>query len=189
MTYGLILAGSGLLFLGLTLEADTPTSYLLPVFLIMGHGMGATMAPMTAAVMNAVGAQRAGLGSAMTNTSREVGGVLGIALLGTVLTTQLKDAFVPAVAKLGLTASQASAIGAAAGHGDIEPSLLTGLSPEQITGIQAAFVSSFMDGFHTALVIGGTVLLVAAIVANRFIPGRETVAEVHAASDAVAVAH
>jgi hypothetical protein len=46
-----------------------------------------------------------------------------------------------------------------------------------------------MDGFHTALVIGGTVLLVAAIVANRFIPGRETVAEVHAASDAVAVAH
>ena len=169
-------------------KADTPTAYLLPVFLVMGHGMGATMAPMTAAVMNAVGAQRAGLGSAMTNTSREVGGVLGIALLGTVLTTQLKDAFVPAVASLGLSAEQATAIGTAAGHGEITPSLLVGLSPDQIAGVQAAFVSSFMDGFHTALVIGGTVLLLAAIVANRFIPGRDTVAESHAASDAVAVA-
>ena len=96
MTYGLLLAGGGLLLLGLTLQADTPYRYLLPVFVVMGHGMGATMAPMTAAVMNAVGPQRAGLGSAMTNTSREVGGVFGIALLGTVLTTKLKTSFVPA---------------------------------------------------------------------------------------------
>jgi EmrB/QacA subfamily drug resistance transporter len=189
MTYGLILAGGGLLFLGLTLQADTPTAYLLPVFLIMGHGMGATMAPMTAAVMNAVGAERAGLGSAMTNTSREVGGVLGIALLGTVLTTQLKNAFVPAVATLGLSGDQASAISAAAGHGQVDPSLLVGLSPEQVAGVQTAFVDAFMGGFHTALIIGGTVLLLAAIVANRFIPGRETVAASHAAGDAVAVAH
>ncbi len=187
MTYGLILAGGGLLLLGLTLQADTPTAYLLPIFLIMGHGMGATMAPMTAAVMNAVGAQRAGLGSAMTNTSREVGGVLGIALLGTVLTTQLKDAFVPAVAGLGLTAEQAAGIGAAAGHGQIEVPLLLGLSPEQIVGVQQAFESAFMDGFHTALVIGGLVLLTAAVIANRFIPGREAL-PVRAPGDAVAVA-
>src|SRR5204863_94655 len=75
---------------------------LFPIYLAMGIGLGATMAPMTAAVMNSVGPQRAGLGSAMTNTSREVGGVLGIALLGAILTTELKSAFAPAVAGLGL---------------------------------------------------------------------------------------
>ena len=85
MTYGLVLAGGGLALLGLLLTPTTSYWVLFPIFLAMGHGMGATMAPMTAAVMNSVGRERAGLGSAMTNTSREVGGVLGIAVLGAIL--------------------------------------------------------------------------------------------------------
>jgi MFS family permease len=107
MTFGLLLTGIGLVLLGVLL---TPTSsywvVLFPIYLAMGIGLGATMAPMTAAVMNSVGPQRAGLGSAMTNTSREVGGVLGIALLGAILTTELKSAFAPAVTGLGLNPQQ-----------------------------------------------------------------------------------
>lgn len=186
MTYGLTLAGGGLLLLGLTLQADSSYLYMLPIFVIMGHGMGATMAPMTAAVMNAVGPQRAGLGSAMTNTSREVGGVLGIAVLGTILTTRLKDAFVPAVAGLGIPRDQVAAIGAAASHGNLSPAVLAGLTPEQQAGVAQAFASSFMSGFHTALILGGSVLVVAALVANRFIPGRETIAQHHADAEALA---
>jgi len=174
MTYGLVLAGGGLLLLGLFLQPETSFWAMLPVFVMMGHGMGATMAPMTAAVMNAVGPQRAGLGSAMTNTSREVGGVFGIALLGTILTTQLKSSLTPALTSLGLGATQQAAIAASAGHGTLEPSVLAGLSPAQVAGVQQAFASSFMDGFHVALIVGGAVLLVAAVVANRFIPGRHT---------------
>ncbi len=104
MTYGLVLAGGGLLILGLFLQPDTPYWVLAPIYAIMGHGMGSTLPPMTAAVMNSVGPQRAGLGSAMTNTSREVGGVLGIALLGTILTTRLQSALTPLLAGIGLTA-------------------------------------------------------------------------------------
>ena len=175
MTYGLLLAGGGLLLLGLTLQPHSSYWYMLPVFAMMGHGMGATMAPMTAAVMNAVGHQRAGLGSAMTNTSREVGGVFGIALLGTILTTKLKSSLAPALASLGLSAQARAAIGAAAGHGRIDPSLLRSLSPGEAAAVGRAFADSFMAGFHTALVVGAAVLLVAAVVANRFIPGREAV--------------
>ena len=173
MTYGLLLAGGGLLLLGLTLRSDSSYLYMLPIFVAMGHGMGATMAPMTAAVMNAVGPARAGLGSAMTNTSREVGGVLGIALLGTILTTRLSSALAPALATLGLPAAQAGAIGEAASHGRIDPVLLAGLSPGQQDAIARAFSGAFMDGFHTALAVGGAVLLVAAVVAFRYIPGRD----------------
>ena len=76
MTYGLTMASAGLL--GLTLITPTTPFWMIGVlFVMMGHGLGATMAPMTAAVMGSVGPQRAGLGSAMTNTSREVGGVVG----------------------------------------------------------------------------------------------------------------
>ena len=170
MTYGLILAGTGLLLLS-RLSVDTSYALMWPVFVIMGHGMGATMAPMTAAVMNSVGPQRAGLGSAMTNTSREIGGVLGIALLGTILTTKLKSSLAPALAGLGLSAQQQAAVASSAGHGELVVHGL-GLSPAQETAVKAAFGQSFLDGFQIALLVGGLVLIVAAIVANRFIPGR-----------------
>jgi len=170
MTYGLVLAGGGLLLLGLTIKIDTSYWYLLPIFAVMGHGIGATMAPMTAAVMNAVGPQRAGLGSAMTNTSREIGGVLGIALLGALLTTQLKNVFLPALAKFGLPPAQQAAIGTAAGQGEFGPSLLRGLPPAVQAGIGQAFGQAFMDGFRLALLVGGSVLLAGAVVAFRWIP-------------------
>jgi EmrB/QacA subfamily drug resistance transporter len=172
MTYGLVLAGGGLLLLGATLTVNSSYWYLLPIFMMMGHGMGATMAPMTAAVMNSVGAQRAGLGSAMTNTSREVGGVLGIALLGTILTTQLKSTLGPALTGLGLSAQQQAVIAGAAGHGQLDVTGL-GLTASQVQAVGAAYSEAFMSGFHLALLFAGTVLLVAAVVANRFIPGRD----------------
>ena len=170
MTFGLALAGAGLLLMSRITEA-TPYWVLVPLFVMMGVGLGATMAPMTAAVMNAVGPQRAGLGSAMTNTSREVGGVFGIALLGTILTTQLSSTLRPALAGLRLPPSQASAIEAAAGHGRLDPRLLGALPPDQVARVHAAFNDAFLSGFRVALVVAAVVLFLAAVVANRFIPG------------------
>jgi EmrB/QacA subfamily drug resistance transporter len=186
MTWGMLLAGGGLLLLGILLTPTTPYLVMLPIFFAMGHGMGATMAPMTAAVMNSVGRERAGLGSAMTNTSREVGGVLGIAVLGAILTSQLKGSFAPAIAKLGLSTDQLQRIGENAQHGIFDPASLAslGLSQGQIGAVVAAFRDAFMQGFRPALLFAGTVLLVAAFVSNRYIPGRETIAEHHAAADA-----
>ena len=163
MTYGLILSGAGLLFFGTQLQVDTSYWLIAPVFIIMGHGMASVMAPMTAAVMNAVGPQRAGLGSAMTNTSREVGGVFGIALLGTILTTKLKSSLTTSLVGLGLTSTQQSAI-AIGGRARDARSLTVlqslGLTATQHTAVVSAFDSAFMDGFHVALFVAGTVLVV-----------------------------
>jgi hypothetical protein len=122
------------------------------LFVAMGNGIGSTMAPMTAAVMGAVGPQRAGLGSAMTNTSREVGGVLGIALLGTVLFDRLGAVLVPKLSELGLSAPQASSIAEAASHGFVSRGELAalGLSAEQTEGFATAFREAYMSGFHLA---------------------------------------
>jgi EmrB/QacA subfamily drug resistance transporter len=171
MTYGLILAGSGLIALS-RLTPDTPYWVMGLLFAIMGHGMASTMAPMTAAVMNAVGPQRAGLGSATTNSSREVGGVFGIALLGTILFTRLESVLGPSLAGLGLSRQQQAAITSAAGHGQLDLSAL-GLDPEQAAAVGRAFGDAFLSGFRLALVVAGLALLAAALVANRFIPGRD----------------
>ncbi|MGA9161399.1 MAG: MFS transporter [Actinomycetota bacterium] len=183
MTFGLLMAGAGLLLLS-RLSVDTPYLWMLPVFVMMGIGIGATMAPMTAAVMNAVGPERAGLGSATTNTAREVGGVFGIALLGTILTTRLNTVLAPALGALGLPVSAQTAIEATAGHGTLDPSQLAALPPEQQGAVVAAFRASWMSGFRVSLLVAGLVLLVAAVVANRFIPGRAHAREVTAAARA-----
>ena len=177
MTFGLLLAGTGLLLLS-RISIETPYLLMAPVFAIMGIGIGATMAPMTAAVMNAVGPERAGLGSATTNTSREVGGVFGIALLGTILTTRLGSVLSPALASLGLAPDSQAAVEATAGHGILDPKVLGALPQDQQGAVVEAFRVSWMSGFRLSLVVAGAVLLVAAIVANRFIPGREHAREV-----------
>jgi EmrB/QacA subfamily drug resistance transporter len=177
MTFGLLLAGSGLLILS-RISIETPYLLMAPVFAIMGIGIGSTMAPMTAAVMNAVGPERAGLGSATTNSAREVGGVFGIALLGTILTTKLNAALAPALGGLGLAPATQTAIEATASHGTLDPSQLAELPVDQSAAVVAAFRDSWMIGFRVSLVVAGLVLLVAAVVANRFIPGRAHAREV-----------
>jgi DHA2 family multidrug resistance protein-like MFS transporter len=148
MTYGLVLVGSGMLAMT-QVTPETPYGVLAIVFAVMGHGMGSTMAPMTAAVMGAVGAERAGLGSAMTNTSREVGGVLGVAALGTIAFAQVASAIGPLLAGSGLDPAQQEAIAEV-----------------------------------------GLVLLTAALVANRFIPGRAATREARLAdAEPVAAGH
>lgn len=185
MTIGLALAGSGLLLLT---QVGTNTSFaiVLPIFMMMGLGMGSTMTPMTAAVMNAVGPARAGLGSAMTNTSREVGGVFGIALLGTLLTTKLKSSLTGAVASLGLPAGLRDSIVELAGHGR-DPGSLPGLGARE-ADVRAAFQSSFVSGFHLAVLIAGVVLLAAALISYRFIPSGAPQREMHEGASAEAVA-
>ena len=118
----------------------------------------------------------------MTNTSREVGGVLGIAILGAILSSQIRTAFAPAIAKLGLTAEQVQTVAATAQHGEVSTA---GFPAGQAAAIKSAFDSAFMQGFRPALLFAGAVLLIAAFVSNRLIPGRDTIAEHHASADAI----
>ncbi|HZQ83161.1 MAG TPA: MFS transporter [Gaiellaceae bacterium] len=58
---------------------------ILPGLLIGGIGMGSTMTPLTAAAMSAVSADKAGVGSAVLNSARQVGGSVGIAVMGAIV--------------------------------------------------------------------------------------------------------
>jgi catechol 2,3-dioxygenase-like lactoylglutathione lyase family enzyme len=95
---------------------------------------------------------------------------LGIAVLGAILTTKLRNAFVPALAGLGLSPQQAATVGAAAGQGDVSREALRGIPPHVQEQIFRAFSTSFMDGFRLALLFGGAVLLLGAVIAFVWIP-------------------
>ena len=83
MALGLVVvaAGFGLLT---TLSPDTPYLLIAVAFAVLGAGMSVTAAPATGEIMTSVPLSKAGVGSAVNDTTRELGGALGIALLGSI---------------------------------------------------------------------------------------------------------
>jgi EmrB/QacA subfamily drug resistance transporter len=98
MTAGMVLIGLQLLYFS-TLGVEADFWSLLPAFLVGGAGMALTMTPSAAAAVRAVPTDKAGVGSAVINSSRQVGGALGIALMGAIVAASVdgpptREAFV-----------------------------------------------------------------------------------------------
>lgn len=109
MLAGLVLGGLGLLALSLV-GATTRYAALGPLLVAVGFGTSFAMPAMTAAVMEAASAERAGIASGVLNASRQVGGVLGVALLGALVGGGRP--FVPGLRAAGLLAGGAFFFGA-----------------------------------------------------------------------------
>jgi DHA2 family methylenomycin A resistance protein-like MFS transporter len=88
MVAGMTLLTGSLLLFG-TLDAQSSFWNILPGLVVGGVGMGITMAPTTAAAMGSVPVDKAGVGSAVINSMRQVGGSLGIAIMGTLVATHI----------------------------------------------------------------------------------------------------
>src|SRR5687768_4082904 len=89
LTTGLSLVTAGILLMTSRVSTTTNWRTLLPGLLVTGTGMGMTFAPMTAAAMSQVPPRISGSASGILNTSRNVGQLLGIAVLGSVLQSRL----------------------------------------------------------------------------------------------------
>ena len=87
MTVGMVLLGVQLLYLS-QLGSDASFWNLLPGFFVGGVGMAMTMTPTVAAATRAVPVEKSGVGSAVLNAMRQVGGSLGIALMGAIVAAQ-----------------------------------------------------------------------------------------------------
>ena len=142
---GLIISALGLLVMG----GVTPTtSYLLIGlgFILMGFGNGQTTAPSTTLIMASVPRAKSGVGSAVNDLSRELGGALGIAVLGSIMSSVYRGR-IAGNAGPALAAKAGSTIDATlqAAHG----------SPQ----LQHAAQVTFAQGFGVAMLLGTGVLL------------------------------
>jgi DHA2 family methylenomycin A resistance protein-like MFS transporter len=105
MLVGLCLGGAGLLALALVVGGDAAYALLLVPSVAVGLGMSLTVPAATAAVMEAAPAERGGLASGTINAARQVGGVIGVALLGTLVAGPA--AFIPGL-RVGLAVAAAA---------------------------------------------------------------------------------
>jgi DHA2 family multidrug resistance protein-like MFS transporter len=161
-TVGLLMVAAGLAG-WLFIETSTPIWVVGALFFVMGVGMANVMPPATEAIMASLPREKAGVGSAVSNTIRQVGGALGVAALGAILSSVYRDNLVstaPAVAKASIAGAYAVT--------------------ERAGGGGAALIESanqaFMTGVHYAA-FGSTIFaLLGALVAVLYLPGKRPAA-------------
>ncbi|MFD0273133.1 MFS transporter [Kitasatospora sp. NPDC127111] len=174
LVLGLLLCAAGLGGLSLYGDQARYPEYLWTLF-TMGLGMGMTFTPVSIAVLQRVTPARTGMASATINTLRELGGVVGVAALGAVLTHRLTGTLTDSLARLGVppgTAGRAAdaLAGAGAGHGG--PTGPGGAGASLTGPVQAAVDGAFVDGVHLAVRCGAaglaaTAALVAVLLLRR----------------------
>ncbi len=154
-----------------TIDAGTSYAHIWPPLVLAGVGMSLVMTPMTAAVMGAVPRERAGMASATSNASREVGGVFGIALLGAIVTHIFSRDLGRSIAALHLPPALKDVIVTRASHG-AEQAAATALPPG-VNGaaLHAAAGASFVAGMHAAMVVAAVALAAGSLAAAIFVHG------------------
>ncbi len=110
MGTGLVIVAISLVALAF-LQIDTPLWMILVVFFLFGFGMGNVIAPGSTVLQNVLPLARAGAGSAVQNTVRQVAGALGVAIIGTVLATQYASNLSTALASSPVPVDPAAARG------------------------------------------------------------------------------
>jgi len=152
-----------------TNDASTPYSVIATAMILMGFGLGSAAAPATESILASVPREKAGVGSAVNDTTREIGGTLGVAVLGSIMASvyggQILDALSGTPLPAGLRAAAGDSLAAALQiAGDV------GSTAGQ--GIALAAQDAFVHAFQIGSVVTGAVALVGAAIALLFLPAR-----------------
>jgi hypothetical protein len=136
---------------------------------LMAAGLAFTTGPATDAIMGALPAGKAGAGSAVNDTTREVGGTLGVAIVGSVLNSAYGAHVLHGLVSLGAPAS----VGRVAGQSVVAGMTAASHFPAPLRAAAVDAVSSaFMVGLHRGSFVAACAVAVAALVALVFLPAR-----------------
>jgi EmrB/QacA subfamily drug resistance transporter len=170
VSIGLTNMAIGLIIIG-TAEADT--AYFGPVIismLFLANGLALVTSPATDAVMGELPREKAGIGSAVNDVSREVGGTLGVAISGSVFASLYGPKIGDLLAKFNMPAEAVALAKESAGAGFAVAEMSP--TPEAAAAVRQAVSDAFMHGFHTACFTGAGVALFGALFALKFLPAR-----------------
>ncbi|NUP22014.1 MAG: MFS transporter [Streptomyces sp.] len=151
-----------------TFETDTPIWLLEVVFFLMGAAMAHIMTPISVVIMQALPREKAGAASALSNTFRQVGGALGIAVLGSVLSTAYRGGIEDRLTVLpeGVRHTAGESVEATLG-------VAARLGPQGEALVRPAH-DAFLHAMHVTALWGAGVAVLGAVVVALFLPGRPT---------------
>lgn len=157
--------GTGIFDLG------TPYIQVVLTMMVLAAGMALTMTPMTTQLMASVPRNRAGMGSATNDTTRELGGALGVAILGSLVTSQYGSSIASAL-------EGAPAEAAAIAKGSLGGALSEVAKGELPLSVIDAAKHAFVDGFSVAAFVAAGVVAASAIAVWKLLPSDKNAAAV-----------
>jgi MFS family permease len=171
MTVGPIVGGAGML---LFMRLDAGASYLpnvLPAVLVFGLGLSATVAPLTATVLDSVSERRVGIASGVNNGVSRVAGLLAIAVLGAVISAHFGA---QVDSELGSTSpasgpSRSVAVAGAVAEAKEQPlgvPDVSGLRPAEARRVAGAATEASTSAFHLGTLLAGILMILGGIAAG-----------------------
>ena len=170
MMTGCVLAGTGILLTEALISPHAGLSTVGWTLAIAGIGFGIVIVPVTSSALTSVPAEHSGMAASTNNTSRELGAVAGVAILGSVVNGQLTVHLVSRLSALGIPPAFRSEVIAAVTTGSVgSQAAKVGKVSESIqqiiTKVEGAAYGAFGHGLDLALLASGAMLLASAVVA------------------------
>jgi EmrB/QacA subfamily drug resistance transporter len=170
---GFALIGAGLLLMrGLTPASDW--THLLPGMIVAGFGAGLVNVPLASTAVGVVEPARAGMASGINSTLRQVGIATGIAALGSIFSSQLRDSVAASLVGTPV-AGHAQQVAEAISSGQVSGAIASAPAPARAVVANAA-QAGFVDGLNLILLIGAIVAFAGAALALTLIRQRDYVA-------------
>lgn len=167
VAFGALLVSLSLLYYRAVLDIATPYPVILVGQIIFAIGFGMTTSPATNSVMQSVPVRKSGIGSAMNDMTRQLGGALGVAVMGSVLNSIYREALAAPIAALPqLTEPMRETILRSIQGAHIVAAQL-GDGAQSITN---ASQIGFIAGMHQALLLAALVMFVSALLNFRWLP-------------------
>jgi len=172
-TTAVVVAGLAIFAAGLgwasTADAATPYLEIAIQMLMLGGGLGLTTAPATESIMGSLSADKAGVGSAVNDTTRELGGTLGVAIVGSVFasiySSRLGSNAVVSALPEQVRATMERSMAAA-------QQVISQLPPPVIPDVRAAVNTAFLDGLQIGSLVSAGIAAAAAVVVAVLLPAR-----------------
>lgn len=167
---GCLLSGVGIFILNTILSPSVSTSTLAWALVISGFGFGISLVTMTSSVLNIVPPERSGMAASTVNTFRELGGVFGVAILGSIVNAQLTTQLASQLKTFHIPANFQSLVIYAITHGGntpqgvaVSPAVLAGHA-NLVNQLTNAAYQAFGHGLTIALNIAATMLILTGFV-------------------------
>ena len=170
VTAGLLFMGAGLLVAAFNSEADT--SFWGPILLsmiLLALGLSSITAPTAEAVMGSVPDEQRGAAAGVNNTTRELGGTLGVAVFGSIFASSYAPKVISAFRPLPIPAGPK-----AESHQSVAAALaVIGHAPHAVRpALDSVVFTAFHSGLRAACIAGAGIALLGALAAFRLMPGR-----------------
>ena len=151
-----------------TFTVDSSELAVVFIMIVLAIGFAQILAPATESILGSLPREKAGVGSAMNDTTRQIGGAIGVAVLGSIVASTYQSQMATKLdgkVRAGVVRAASDSVGGAIGAA-------RDVAAPAARQVIAAAQSSFVSGLHGAVIVGAAIIALGALGVLRWLPAR-----------------